>query len=91
MQLKCTPVTLNRTRHLLVGHGQQERSFRMEYVSNSPFAESEFSKWKKEVYNIKCMVNALDWDMDVWRELARHFNPQTWSTGEVISYGVCFQ
>ena len=47
----------------------------MEYVSNSPFAESEFSKWKKEVYNIMCMVNALDWDMDVWRELARHFNP----------------
>ena len=43
-------------------HGQQERSFRMEYVSNSPFAESEFSKWKKEVYNIICMVNALDWE-----------------------------
>ena len=31
-------------------HGHQERSFRMEYVSNSPFSEAEFSKWKKEVY-----------------------------------------
>ena len=30
-------------------HGQQERSFRMEYVSNSPFTDSEFTKWKKEV------------------------------------------
>ena len=30
-------------------HGPQERSFRMEYVSNSPFTDSEFSKWKTEV------------------------------------------
>ena len=30
-------------------HGSQERVFRMEYVSNSPFTESEFSRWKSEV------------------------------------------
>lgn len=30
-------------------HAAQERVFRMEYVSNSPFTESEFTKWKEEV------------------------------------------
>jgi RNA polymerase-associated protein RTF1 len=33
---------------LRLRHGPQERSFRMEYVSNSPFTDSEFSKWKTE-------------------------------------------
>ena len=30
-------------------HGHQERTFRMEYVSNQGFTESEFQKWKEEV------------------------------------------
>ncbi|CAI8042531.1 RNA polymerase-associated protein RTF1 homolog [Geodia barretti] len=34
---------------LRLRHGPQERSFRMEYVSNSPFTDSEFSKWKTEL------------------------------------------
>ena len=33
----------------LFRHGTQERVFRMEFVSNSPFSDSEFSKWKTEV------------------------------------------
>ena len=32
--------------------GQQERVFRMEYISNSPFADNEFVKWKEEVYQL---------------------------------------
>ena len=34
---------------LKLRHGRQERIFRMEYVSNSNFTESEFRKWKEEV------------------------------------------
>ena len=30
-------------------HGLQERVFRMEYVSNSPFTDIEFKKWIAEV------------------------------------------
>ena len=30
-------------------HGLQERLFRMEYVSNQGFTESEFQKWQEEV------------------------------------------
>ncbi len=33
----------------LCRHGIQERIFRMEYVSNSPFVETEFNKWVVEV------------------------------------------
>jgi len=34
---------------LRLRHGLQERVFRMEYVSNSSFSETEFSKWKAEL------------------------------------------
>lgn len=34
---------------LKVRHGLQERVFRMEYVSNQGFTESEFQKWKEEM------------------------------------------
>ena len=30
-------------------HGLQERVFRMEYMSNSPFTDIEFKKWIAEV------------------------------------------
>jgi len=32
-----------------VRHGLQEKIFRLEFVSNQPFTESEFSKWKEEM------------------------------------------
>ena len=35
---------------LKLRHGRQERVFRMEYVSNSSFTDSEFRKWKSEVW-----------------------------------------
>jgi len=44
--------TLGKTRTnkgLKVRHGQQERVFRMEYVSNQGFNDSEFGKWKEEM------------------------------------------
>jgi RNA polymerase-associated protein RTF1 len=34
---------------LKLKHGRQERVFRMEYVSNSNFSDSEFRKWKSEL------------------------------------------
>ncbi|XP_012554702.1 RNA polymerase-associated protein RTF1 homolog isoform X1 [Hydra vulgaris] len=34
---------------LKIRHGMQEKVFRMEYVSNSQFTESEFLKWKEEM------------------------------------------
>ena len=34
-------------------HGQQDRVFRIEYVSNQGFTESEFQRWKEEVNSIK--------------------------------------
>lgn len=30
-------------------HGNQERVFRLEFVSNQRFTETEFSRWKEEV------------------------------------------
>ena len=30
-------------------HGDQERVFRLEFVSNQRFAETEFNRWKEEV------------------------------------------
>ena len=36
----------------------QERVFRMEYVSNQQFTESEFLKWKEEVFPLKSWVLA---------------------------------
>ena len=35
--------------YIINRHGHQERVFRMEYVSNQGFTESEFVKWKEEV------------------------------------------
>ena len=32
-------------------HGNQERVFRLEFVSNQRFTESEFARWKEEVDN----------------------------------------
>uniref|UniRef100_H2Z3Z7 RNA polymerase-associated protein RTF1 homolog n=1 Tax=Ciona savignyi TaxID=51511 RepID=H2Z3Z7_CIOSA len=34
---------------LRLRHGQQERVFRLEFVSNSEFSDTEFSKWKEAV------------------------------------------
>jgi len=34
---------------LKLRHGQQERTFRMEFVSNNTFTDSEFDKWKETV------------------------------------------
>ena len=30
-------------------HGNQERVFRLEFVSNQRFTETEFARWKEEV------------------------------------------
>ena len=30
-------------------HGQQERVFRLEFVSNQSFTDSEFARWMSEV------------------------------------------
>ena len=35
-------------------HGNQERVFRLEFVSNQRFTESEFARWKEEVDNNTC-------------------------------------
>ena len=35
---------------LICRHGQQDRTFRIEYVSNQGYTESEFQKWKEEVH-----------------------------------------
>ena len=40
---------------LKLKHGRQERVFRMEYVSNSNFSDSEFRKWKSEVRIFVCV------------------------------------
>ena len=42
-------VDLDSDNYNICRHAAQERVFRMEYVSNSPFTESEFTKWKEEV------------------------------------------
>lgn len=34
---------------LLLKHGTQERQFRMEYVSNAPITDSEFTKWRDQM------------------------------------------
>ena len=34
----------------IVRHGDQERVFRLEFVSNQRFTESEFSRWLEEVH-----------------------------------------
>lgn len=34
---------------LKLRHGQQDRTFRIEYVSNQGYTESEFQKWKEEM------------------------------------------
>ena len=34
---------------MLNRHGNQERVFRLEFVSNQRFTDSEFSRWKEEV------------------------------------------
>jgi len=36
---------------LRLRHGEQERVFRLEFVSNSDFTDSEFFKWKETVRN----------------------------------------
>eukprot|EP00111_Clytia_hemisphaerica_P018376 TCONS_00054334-protein len=44
--------TLGKTRTnkgVKIRHGMQERTFRMEYVSNQGFTDSEFQKWKEEM------------------------------------------
>ncbi len=45
---------------LIFRHGQQDRIFRIEYVSNQGFTDSEFQKWKEEVryptYPIMMMI-----------------------------------
>lgn len=42
-----------------VRHGLQERTFRMEYVSNQGFTESEFSKWKEEMNLVELPLPTL--------------------------------
>ena len=44
---------------LIFRHGLQERVFRMEYVSNQGFTESEFQKWKEEVRNLIGLIALL--------------------------------
>ena len=34
----------------VVRHGDQERVFRLEFVSNQRFTESEFNRWLEEVH-----------------------------------------
>ena len=40
-------------------HGMQERTFRMEYVSNQGFTDTEFQKWKEEVKNVVFFYSKL--------------------------------
>lgn len=44
---------------LKVKHGLQERVFRMEYISNQPFTESEFNKWKDEMKSVELPLPTL--------------------------------
>ena len=44
---------------LIFRHGLQERVFRMEYVSNQGFTESEFQKWKEEVRTLIGLIALL--------------------------------
>ena len=45
---------------LLFRHGLQERVFRMEYVSNQGFTESEFQKWKEEVRTLIGLITLFE-------------------------------
>ncbi|XP_057315858.1 RNA polymerase-associated protein RTF1 homolog [Hydractinia symbiolongicarpus] len=42
-----------------VRHGLQERIFRMEYVSNQAFTDSEFQKWKEEMKLVELPLPTL--------------------------------
>ena len=47
---KIYPLGKTRTnKGLRLKHGTQERVFRLEFVSNSDFTDSEFTKWKETV------------------------------------------
>jgi len=47
---KIYPLGKTRTnKGLRLKHGLQERVFRLEFVSNSDFSDSEFNKWKETV------------------------------------------
>ena len=50
---------------LRLRHGKQERVFRAQFISNSPFTESEFSKWRQtceaEHVEIPTVQVSSDW------------------------------
>jgi len=45
---------------LKVRHAQQERTFRMEYVSQGMFTESEFTKWKVDTMTSGIMIPSIE-------------------------------
>lgn len=47
-------------RGLRLRHGQQERVFRLEFVSNSDFSDSEFFKWKETMMTAGLQLPTLD-------------------------------
>ncbi|XP_039265934.2 RNA polymerase-associated protein RTF1 homolog [Styela clava] len=51
---------LRTNRGLRLRHGQQERVFRLEFVSNSDFTENEFFKWKETMRLAGLQLPTLD-------------------------------
>lgn len=59
---------------LKVRHGLQERVFRMEYISNQPFSESEFQKWKNEMKLVELPLPNLQQIKEKCSEIAKSKN-----------------
>lgn len=45
---------------LRLRHGSQERVFRLEFISNRPFSDSEYSKWVENCSNHNVPLPTLD-------------------------------
>ena len=55
---KIYPLGKTRTnKGLRLKHGLQDRVFRLEFVSNSDFTDTEFMKWKDTVWFVRSCVS----------------------------------